>query len=110
MEEIKLILKEPASHGSDRAKYFELMLKVLTRGGFSMEEILPVFKDLFDRKQLAEYGRTLMNFDDITFFWVFHWIRPLPPDLEYRFTCTSNGTCNGYGRRPNIFWPLPGAD
>jgi hypothetical protein len=58
-----------------------------------MKEVFPVFKDLFDRKQLADCGRALMNVNDIPFFWGFYWTRPLPPGLEYRFTCTSNGTC-----------------
>jgi len=34
LEEIKLILREAFVHGSDGAKYFELMLKVLSSGGF----------------------------------------------------------------------------
>jgi len=101
---------EAASHGSDVAKYFELMLKILASDSFSMEEVFPTFKDLFDRKQLADYGRALMNVEGISFFWGFYWTRPLPPGLEYRFTCTSNGTCKGHGRRPNIFCPLPGDD
>jgi len=33
-----------------------------------MEEIFHVFKDLFDRKQLADCGRDLKNVDGIPFF------------------------------------------
>ena len=97
---------EAASHGSDGAKYFELMLKILASDGFSMKEVFLVFKDIFDRKQLANCGRALMNVDGIPFFWGFYLIKPLPPCLECRFTCTSNGTSKGHGRRPNIFWPM----
>jgi len=68
LEEIKLILRATAAHGSDGAKYFELMLKLLASGGFSTKEIFHVFKDLFDRKRLADYGRALMNVDGIPFF------------------------------------------
>jgi len=50
LKEIKLILREIAAHTSDGAKYFELILKILSSSGFSMEEIFPVFKDLFNRK------------------------------------------------------------
>ena len=110
LEEIKLILREAVTHGSDGAKYFELMLKVLAKDGFSMDEVLRVFRDLFNRKQLAECGRAIMNAEDPPSFSGYYWPRPLLPDLEYRFTCTSNGTCKGHGRRPNIFWPLPGTD
>jgi len=92
LEEIRFVFREASSHGSDGAKYFELMLKILGSDGFSMEEVFPVFKDLFNRKQLVDSGRDLMNVNDIPFFWGFYWIRPLPSDLEYWFTCTSNGT------------------
>lgn len=34
LEEIKLIFKEVATYGSDGAKYFELMLKVMANGWF----------------------------------------------------------------------------
>ena len=61
MKEIKHILQKAATHGFDRAKYFLLMLKVLTKDGFSKDEIFPVFKDLFDRQQLAHCKRAIMN-------------------------------------------------
>lgn len=53
LEEIKLILKKAESHGSVGAKYLLLMFKVLAKDGFSMDEVLSDFKDLFERKQLA---------------------------------------------------------
>jgi len=84
--EIKIILREAVSHGSNNAKYFDLVLKVLDKDGFSMDEVLPVFMDLFHRKQLVECGRALMNVNDIHFFWGRYWIRPLPPSTERRFT------------------------
>jgi len=110
LEKIKLILREAAAHGSDSAKYFDLMLKALVKDGFSMNDVLPVFMDLFNRKQLVGCGRAVTNVDDIPFFWGRYWTRSLPPSLERRFTCNSKGTCKGHGKRPNIFWPLPGDD
>jgi len=61
MEEINLILKKAATHGSDVAKYFLLMLKVLAKDSFLTDEVLPIFKDHFDRQQLADCKRTIMN-------------------------------------------------
>jgi len=78
LEEIRLVLREAASHVSDGAKYFELMLKILASDGFSMEEVFSLFKDLFDRKQLADCGRPLMNVDNIPFFWGFIGQDPYP--------------------------------
>jgi len=77
LEEIKLILKEATSHGSDGAKYFELMLKVLAKGGFLMDEVLLVFSDLFNRKQLVECERAIMNVEGPSSFWGYYWSRPL---------------------------------
>ena len=101
--EIKLILKEAVAHKSDSARYFDLILKVLAKEGFSIDEVLPIFTDLFERKQLAECGRDLANIGSIPFFWGHYWTTPLPPGLERRFGCTSKGTCKGRKRRPNIF-------
>jgi len=66
--EIKLILKEAVPHKSGSARYFNLILKVLAKEGFSMDEVLLVFMDLFERKQLAECGRALANIGGIPFF------------------------------------------
>lgn len=65
LEVIKLILREIAAHRSDSARYFDLILKVLAEEGFSMDEALPVFRDLFEHKQLAECGRALANIGGI---------------------------------------------
>jgi hypothetical protein len=69
LEEINLILREAAAHRSDSAKYFGLILKVLAEESFSLYKVLPVFRDLFERKQLAECGRALANIGGIPFFW-----------------------------------------
>jgi len=101
--EIKLILKEAIACKSHSAKYFDLILKALAKGGCSIDEILPVFTNLFERKQLAEFRRALANIGRIPLFWVHYWTRTLPLGLDHRFTCTSKGTCKGFGRRPNIY-------
>jgi len=49
MEEIKLILRKATAGGSDGAKYFNLMLKVLAKGGFLPSKVLPTFRGLFNR-------------------------------------------------------------
>jgi len=110
LEEINLILKEAVAQRSDSASYFDLILKVLGKEGFSKDEILPVLTDLFEQRRLAECGRALANIGGIPFFWGHYWTRPLPLGLERRFACSSKGTCKGHGRRPNIFWPLAGDD
>jgi hypothetical protein len=67
LEEIKLILREAPAHRSDSARYFDLILRVLDKEGFFMDEVLPVFRDLFECKQLAECGRALANIGGIPF-------------------------------------------
>jgi hypothetical protein len=61
MEEINCILQKTTTHGSDVAKYLLLMLKVLFKDGFSMDEVFPIFKDLFDHHQLSNCKRGIMN-------------------------------------------------
>lgn len=68
------------------------MLKVLAKDGFSLSK------------------RAIMNVEGPPSIWGLHWSRYLLPELEYRLICTSNGTCKGYERKPNIFWPLPETD
>lgn len=43
------------------AKYFLIMFKVLANADFSIDEILLIFKDLFDRKQLTNCKRVIIN-------------------------------------------------
>jgi len=43
------------------AKYFLMVLKVLAKDGFSIDEVFPIFKDLFNRQQLAHCKRAIMN-------------------------------------------------
>ena len=66
--EIKLILREAVIHRSNSARYFNLILKVLTEEGFSIDEVFHVFMDVFKRKQLAECRRALTNVGGIPFF------------------------------------------
>jgi len=97
LEEIKKNLHKTAIHGSDGAKYFLMMLNVLARGGFPTYEVFPIFKDLFERQQLANCKRAIINIKGC------YWLRALHPGLEYKFMCTSHRTCKGDGRKPNIF-------
>ena len=83
---------------------------MLAEEGFSLDEVFPVFMNLFKRKQLAECRRALTNVGGIPFFWGPYWTRHLLLGLKHRFVCTSKETSKGYGRKPNIFWPLPGDD
>lgn len=110
LEEIKLILQTTFARGSDGAKYFNLTLKVLDKDGFLLSEVLPIFWDLFNRQWLTNCKRNIMNAEGPLSFWGRHWSRSLLPKLEYRLICTTKGTCKGYGRKPNIFCPLPGTD
>jgi hypothetical protein len=66
--EIKVILREAVIHRSDNSRYFDLILKVLAEEGFSIDEVFPVFMDLFKRKQLAECRRALTNVGGVPFF------------------------------------------
>jgi len=68
LEEIKLILKDAVAQRFYSASYFDLILKLLAKEGFSEDEILPGFMDLFERRRLAECGRDLANIGGIPFF------------------------------------------
>lgn len=107
---IKSVLQSASSQGSDAATYFLLMLKVLDKEDFSLDEALTTFKDLFRRQQLSNCRRAILTGGHPAYYWCFSWTRPLPPGLVFRSTCASNKTCKGDGRRPNIGWPSPGSD
>jgi hypothetical protein len=108
LEEIKLILQKGAARESDGAKYFELMLKVLAKNGFIMSEVLPIFRDLFNRQRLTDCRRAIMNAEGPPSFWERHWLRSFLPELEYRLICTSNGTCKVMGGNVTSFGPFLG--
>jgi len=71
---------------------------------FSPENVFPVFKTLFQRKQISNCRR------DLTWIPGYYSSRPLPRELDYRFTCHSYKTCKGSSRKPNVFSPPPGFD
>jgi len=104
LEKLKQILLRAKPHGSIEAKYFLMILNALASCGFSPENVFPVLGDLFERKHLSNCRRDLM--------WVpgYYSSRPLPCELDYRFTCRSYKTCKGFGRKPNVFSPPSGFD
>lgn len=61
LEEIKLILEKGMKHGSNRAKYINLILEVYASEGFSENEVISAFRDLFERRQLANCRDTILN-------------------------------------------------
>lgn len=61
------ILAKAVKRKPDRAKYLDIMLEVLPTGGFSEDTVFSAFYDLFSRKQLANYRRTIMNPDGLHF-------------------------------------------
>jgi hypothetical protein len=97
-------LHEANAHGSDGAKYFLMMIRALSRGGFSPNEVFPVFEDLFERRQLTNCKKAITSTD---FFFL---QRPLHPGLTYRFMCSLYKTCKGDGRKPNTLSPPPDSE
>jgi len=61
VEAIKKILHTTADHGSDGPNYFLMMLNVMARGELPMDEVFPVFHDIFERRQMARCRRAIMN-------------------------------------------------
>lgn len=105
LKEIKRILHEATIQGSNGDKYFMMiMLNVQARGRTSTYEFFSVFKDLFERRKLANCKRAIMNIDCC------FRLRALHPGLEYRFMSTSYKTYKGDGRKPNTFSLPPGSD
>jgi len=104
LKEVKQILLRSKSYGFIEEKYFLMTLDALASGGFSPENAFPVFRDLFERKQISYCRRALM--------WVlgYYSSRPLPRELDYRFMCRSYKTCKGSGRKPNVFSQPPGSN
>jgi len=100
LEEIKLILQKVTARGSNGAKYFLLMLKVLVKDGFLPNEVLSTFQDLFTQRWLTDCKRAIINIESPPSYKGCHWSRFLLPELEYRLVCNSDGTYKGYGRKP----------
>jgi len=48
------------------------MLKVLANDVFSMDEVFPIFKDLFDHQQLANYKRAILNVEGPPYYWGYY--------------------------------------
>jgi len=97
LKEIKFILRKATKHGSNGARYFMVMLLVLSKDGSFVDDAFLIFKDLFDRRQLANCKGAIMNVEALLIFWGHFWIRTLLPEFTYRYTCTSNQTCRGHG-------------
>jgi len=89
---IQFVLSSARRARSDEAMYFLIMLKVLASEGFDRDRVLCLFHDLFTRQRLA-HCRSVISADDLLFDWGQLKLRFMPPGLEYKFTCLSNGTC-----------------
>ena len=89
---IQYVLGSARHAGSDEATYFLIMLKVLASEGFDRDEVLSHFHDLFTRQRLA-HCRSVISVDGLLFDWGQLELRFMPPGLDYKFTCLSNGAC-----------------
>lgn len=81
-----------------------MILNVMAEDGLPVDEIFPVFQDLFERRELARSRWAIMNIRGH-----FH-LRFLPRGLVFRLTCDSDGTCKGNERKSRLIRPLPGVD
>jgi len=68
LREIKFILQKGAKHGSDGARYFMMMLLVLSKDGSFVEDSFFIFRDLFNRRQLAKCKGGIMNVEGPPYF------------------------------------------
>lgn len=71
VDNITSILQKATSHGSDGAKYLFLMIKVLTKEGFSTKEVIPTFKNLFEHKKLANCMSSILIIGYPPYYWSF---------------------------------------
>jgi hypothetical protein len=106
LKEIKFIMRKAAKHGSNGVRYFMMMLLVLSKDGSFVDDAFFTFKDLFNRRQLANCKGAIMNVEGPPYFWGHLWTRTLLPEFTYRFTCTSNQTYRGHRRKPGVYWPF----
>jgi hypothetical protein len=58
---IRQVLAKLMKHSFDGATYFNLMLEVLATNNPPDDQILPVFQDLFNRRQLANCRNAILN-------------------------------------------------
>ena len=68
LKEIKFILRKATEHGSDGARYFMMMLLVLSKDGSFVDDAFFIFKDLFERRQLANCKGAIMNVEGPPYF------------------------------------------
>ncbi|RHN68256.1 hypothetical protein MtrunA17_Chr3g0111911 [Medicago truncatula] len=106
---IQYVLSSAQLAGSDEAKYFLIMLKVLASEGFVRDRVLSLFHDLFTRQRLA-HRRSIISADGILFDWGQLELRLMPLGLDYKFTCLSNGACAMSNMIRNSHFPSPCAD
>jgi len=110
LDRIKRILAKAMKHGSDRATYFNLMLEVLTRDRLSDNHILPVFQDLFNRRQLANCRNAILNTAGPCFAWNSLYFQQMLPGFRYQLSCPPLRICEGIRRVRITVSPLPGPD
>ena len=87
LERIKQILAKAMKHGSDGATYFNLMLEVVAADNPLDDRILPVFRDLFERHQLAHCHNAILHTVGPHFAWDSLCFRPMLSNLRYQFSC-----------------------
>jgi len=106
---IQSVLSSSRFVESDEATYFLIMLKVLASKVFDRDMVLSIFHDLFARQRLA-HCRSVISVDDLLFDWGQLKLRLMPPGLDYKFICLSDGACAMSNRILNSHFPPPGAD
>lgn len=106
---IQSVLRNTQNAGSDEATYFLIMLKALTSEGFDRDRVLSLFHDLFTRQRLA-HCRSVISIDGLLFDLGQHELRSMPPGLDYKFICLSDGACAMSNRIRNSHLRSPGED
>jgi len=69
LERIRQVLAKAMKHNYDGATYFNLMLEVLAQDNLLDNQILPVFLDLFERRQLAICRNAILNMVGPRYAW-----------------------------------------
>jgi len=110
LEIIKQVLVKAMKHGSDGATYFNLMLEFLAADNLLDDQIILVFQDLFNRRQLANYHNAILNTAGPHFALDSRCFHPMLPGLRYQFSCPPCKLYNGIRRIRNIASPFPGSD
>ena len=99
LRRIRQVLAKAMKHGFDGATYFHLD-----------DRILPVFQDLFVRRQLANYQNAILSTVGPCFPWDSLSFRPMLPGLRYQFSCPSYALCKRIRRIRNVDFPFRGSD